>query len=51
MLLQFRAMVIIPKINCHLPILPNTVAFPEQKKMKKNDPLKLNNNFNSYLFT
>lgn len=35
MLLEFRTMVKIPEVNNHLPILPDTVLFPEQKKMRE----------------
>ena len=35
MSLEFRIMVTIPEVICHLPVLPIAVVFPEQKKMKK----------------
>ena len=35
MSLEFRIMVTIPEVICHLLILPIAVVFPEQNKMKE----------------
>lgn len=35
MLLEFRTVVKIPEVYNHLLMLPNTVLFPERKKMRK----------------